>query len=171
MGIKARALEAAAEAVATGDEDAKESARALMDDFTKWSTTREYALKERKRCNENVQAKLAALKEAMETGHNNESQQLLKLTVVEERWQDLEEARVERKELMASCRDQVKLCETRIRERIEALKSPQLGLFTTSTSTIDNPPTTEDDDPEDAEDGTTSKETTDHNNDPNDLPD
>lgn len=168
MGIKARALEAAAEAVATGDQDAIESARALMDDFTKWSTTREYAAKERKRCNENVQAKLAALKEGMEVGHNNESQQIVKLVVVEERWQDLEEARAERKELMSSCRDQVKLCETRIRDRIEALKSPQLGLFTASTSTIDKPPTPEED-PEDDDDDT--KEATDHNNDPNDLPD
>jgi len=171
MGIKARALEAVAEAVATGDQDAIESARALMDDFTKWSTTREYAAKERKRCNENVQAKLAALKEAMEVGHNSESQQLVKLTVVEERWQDLEESRVERKELMSSCRDQVKLCETRIRDRIAALTSPQLGLFTASTSTIDNPPDPEDDDDgddgDDKEDGTG----TDHNNDPNDIPD
>lgn len=161
MGIKAQALEAAAEAVATGDEDAKEAARSLIDDFTKWETTREYAAKERKRCNENVQAKLAALKEAMEVGHNSEEQQLLKLTVIEERWQDLEEARTERKELMSSCKDQVKLCETRIRERIAALKSPQLGLF--STSTIDKPPTPEDEDDEDDEE--------DNNKNDDDIPD
>lgn len=162
MGIKSQALEAAAEAVATGDEETKELARDLIDDFQKWETTREYAAKERKRCNENVQAKLAALKEGMEVGHNTEEQQLLKLTVIEERWQDLEEARDERKTMMSSMKDQVKLCETRIRERITALKSPQLGLFA-SSSTVDNPPTPEDDPDEEAD--------TDHNDDPNDIPD
>lgn len=149
MGIKAQALEAAAEAAATGDEEAKEQARSLIDDFQKWETTREYARNERKRCNDNVSAKLAAFKEAMEVGHNSDEQERLKLLLVEERWQDLEEARTERKELMSSCRDQVKLCETRIRERIAALKSPQLGLF--SVPSIDRPPTPEDDDEDDDE--------------------
>lgn len=148
MGIKSSALEAAAEAATAGDEEARERASELITKFTDWETTRELAAKERKRCNENVQAKLAALKEAMEVGHSTQADQLLKLSVIEGRWQDLEDARTERKELMSSFKDNIKLCETRIRELIAAIKSPQLGLFT-STSTIDNPPTPEDDDDDD----------------------
>lgn len=161
--MKAAALEAAAEAVTTGDEEARERATDLIAKFTEWETTRDLAAKERKRCNENVQAKLAGLKEAMEVGHSTQADQLLKLSVIEGRWQDLEDARNERKELMSSFKDNIKLCETRIRELIAAIKSPQLGLFT-SKSTIDNPPTPEDDDEDDNQEE-------DHNDDPNDIPD
>jgi hypothetical protein len=151
MGIKDDALATAAEAVATGNEDAKESARNLIDAFQRWETTREFAKVERKRCSDNVSAKLAALKEAMEVGHSTDDQQLLKLGVVEVRWQDLEDARTERKEIGSSMKDQMKLCETRIRELIVELKSPQLGLFT-STSTVDNPPNPEEDEDDEDED-------------------
>lgn len=149
--MRTAALEAAAEAVTTGDEEARERADALITKFGEWETTRELAAKERKRCNENVQAKLAALKEAMEVGHSTQQDQLLKLSVIEGRWQDLEDARTERKELMSSFKDNIKLCETRIRELIAEIKSPQLGLFA-SKSTIDNPPTPEDDEEEDNND-------------------
>ena len=150
MGLKDEALATAAEAAA--NEDTKETARNLIEAFQRWETTREFAGKERKRCSENVSAKLAALKEAMEVGHSTDEQQLLKLSVVETRWQDLEDARTEKKEVGSSMKDQIKLCETRIRELIAELKSPQLGLFA-SRSTVDNPPTPEEDaDPEDEDD-------------------
>jgi chromosome segregation ATPase len=150
MGIKDEALSTAAEAVASGDEDAKEHARNLITAFERWETTREYGKKERKRCNDNVSARLAALKEAMEVGHSTDEQQLLKLGVVEQRWQDLEDARTERKEVAGAMKDQMKLCETRIKELIEALRpSQQLGLF---NSTIDNPPTPEEEEEDDSDD-------------------
>ncbi len=104
-----------------------------------------------------MSAKLAALKEGMEVGHSTDEQQLLKLTVVEERWQDLEEARTERKEIGSAMKDQMKLCETRIRDLINEMKSPQLGLFNASTSTVDRPPTPEDDEPEDEPDDDTDQ--------------
>lgn len=150
MGKKSKA-EAVAEAVSavdTGDAEARERADRLIAKFGEWEMTRELAAKERKRCNENVQAKLAALKEGMEVGHSTQADQLLKLTVVEGRWQDLEDARTERKELMSSFKDQIKLCETRLREMIAEIKSPQLGLFNANVPSIDNPPTPEEDDDE-----------------------
>lgn len=151
MGIKSQALSALAQATESGDAQAHELVNSLLADFQSWETVREYALKERKRCNENVKAKLAALKEAMEVGHKDMSEQVLKLTVVEERWQDLEEARSEKHDVVSALREQFKLAETRLRERIKEITSPQLGLFT-STPTIDNPPKPEEDEDEEEDD-------------------
>jgi hypothetical protein len=120
---------AAIAAVEEAAEEATEQAVALIAAFQRWETTRKYAVDERKRCGDRVAEKLAAFKEAIEVGHSTEDQQLLKLTVVESRWQDLEEARAERKNVMASCRESMKLAEGRLRELIAERNSTQLSLF------------------------------------------
>lgn len=161
--LRTKALAAAAEAVASGDEEGAEKARDIITAFTGWDTTREFTLKERKRTGDNVKMKLAALKEAMEVGHKTTNEQILKLTVVEGRWQDLEDAREERRLVMKACSDNMKLAEQKIRDLIASKN--QLGLFESSSSTIDNPPKPEDDDDDD-------QEANDENdNDPDAIPD
>lgn len=146
-----------AQVVAQNTQD-PEYARAIIKAVENWETVREFGVKERKRTKELVDARLASLKEAMELGHNTESDQLLKLSAVESRWQELEEARDERREISSACRDQLKNAHQQIRD----LLSPQLGLFSgppntdpstyESTSTIDNPPEPEEDEDTDGDD-------------------
>lgn len=110
------------------DAEKLEQADDLARLFKAWEDARALAVAERKRCGDNVKAKLASLKEGMEVGHQNDAQRLLKLTVVEDRWQELEEARTERKEIFGQMKDAVTLCEQKIRDAIAKYNSNQLGL-------------------------------------------
>lgn len=130
-------------------------ALSLIKAFEGWVTVDEFAAKERKRTKELVDGRLAAFKESMEVGHNTTNDQVLKLSLCETRWQELEEAREERKLINGSCKDQIKVA----KQKIVDLLNPQLGLFNgppntdpatyESGSTIDNPPQPEEDEPED----------------------
>lgn len=126
--IEEAAPEAASEAAASDDADRQQQGLELMTLFERWEAAREDAQKERKRCKEQVDAKVAGFKEAVETGTSNDNQRLLKLGIVETRWQELEDARVERKEVGGAMKDQVMLAETKIREKITAIKSGQGNL-------------------------------------------
>lgn len=154
MTVKEETVEdTIAEAAASEDHERQEAARRLMTAFVSWEQIREFATKERARVNENVAARLAQFKEAMEVGHASESDQLLKLTVCEQRWQELTEARDEKKDVNGAMKDQIKSAEAKIRDLIaEAKGSNQLTLFT-RTPTIDNPPTPEDDEDADEDIG------------------
>lgn len=144
--IKEAVDEVLTEAADSADDEKQEAARRLIGAFMSWEKIREYATQERSRTKENVAARLAQFKEAMEVGHSSESDQLLKLTVCEQRWQELDDARAERRDVNHAMRDQTKAAEQKIKDLITEMKgSPQLTLFDT-TPTIDNPPTPEDDD-------------------------
>ena len=101
----------------------------LIRAFASWTTAKETAVKERKRCNELLTGRIAQFNEAMNVGHSTESDQLLKLSVVETRWQDLEDAREGKKQVGAACRDAVKTCEQKIRDLLDEVRTGQLSLF------------------------------------------
>lgn len=124
----AAAAAVAAEEAASGDADREQAALELLTLFERWEQTRELAATERKRCKENVDAKVASFKQAVETGTSKDSERLLKLNEVETQWQELEDARTERKEVNGAMKDNVMLAETKIREKITAIKSNQIGL-------------------------------------------
>lgn len=124
-----------------------ENVRRMMVAFSQWEVIREHGAKERKRCTELVASRLAQFKEAMEVGHATQGDQLLKLSVVEQRWQDLEDARTEKKEVTSAMKDQLKGAEQKIRDLISEAKGTQMSLFGgPRTPTIDMPPIGEDDD-------------------------
>ncbi len=154
----------AAELTDPSNAEVAERAGELLMLFTRWETCREFAVKERKRTKEKLEARLAAFKEAMEVGHQSEADQILKLSVCEQRWQDLEEARAERKDVCKAAVDAVKSSEQKIRDLLAEMKSPQLGLFTGSSSTIDNPPREDDDDDDDSDTGDGDDDDHDDNN-------
>lgn len=125
-----RADGALGEKVAAALEDAgEEVASRLVRSFQQWVTLREHAVKERKRLSEELASRIALFKEAMEVGHSNANDQILKLGVVEARWQDLEDAREARKEITAAMRDQIKVAEQKIKDQIAEAKNGQLNLF------------------------------------------
>jgi hypothetical protein len=132
------------------DTDQVEAARRLLKAFGDWDKIRTYAKTERKRTKEEVDGRLQQFTEAMEVGHSNANDQILKLTVVEQRWQDLTEARDGRKLVLKALSDQLKGIEQKIRDLTAEAKDKQLSLFNGSSSTIDNPPEAEDD-PEEEE--------------------
>lgn len=123
----------------------QEQAQRMLRAFEQWNVLREYATKERKRISEKLAARIAQFNTAMEVGHSTASDQLLKLQVVEARWQELEETRDERKEMNSTLRDQIKSAEQKIKDLIDEAKSNQLSLFSESAEPAD------DDGDEDAE--------------------
>lgn len=106
-----------------------EIAARLVRAFAHWETARETRKTENKRCSENLAGKISLFSEAMNVGHSNSNDQILKLSVVEARWQDLEDARAEKKEVNAACRDAIKACEQKIKDLMAEAKSGQLNLF------------------------------------------
>lgn len=120
----------------------------LLRAFDGWMAIREFAQKETKRTKETVEARLQSFKEAMEVGHSNQSEQLTKLTVCEMRWQEFEESRAERKDILGVVKDQTKLSLQKIKDLRAEIADRQLDMFKQSSSTIDNPPVPEDDEPE-----------------------
>lgn len=140
--------EALVDATGTGQEEKLESARRLIKAFTDWEKIRQHASDERKRTKEGVAALLAQFKEAMEVGHSSEADQLLKLSVCEQRWQDLDDARAERRDVNNAMRDQIKAAEQKIKDLITEVKGTQQLTMFDRTPTIDDPPTPEDDEDE-----------------------
>ena len=117
------------DAIAEGEVDQEQVSR-LVRAFDLWEQAREYRKKEAKRCNELLAARIAQFSEAMHVGHSSTSDQVLKLSVVETRWQDLEDAREERKQVGSACRDAVKSAEQKIRDLLGEMKQKnQLDLF------------------------------------------
>lgn len=106
-----------------------ETVARLVRTFDGWEKAREYKKTEGKRCSENLAARIALFAEAMNVGHSSTGDQVLKLSVVESRWQDLEDAREERKQVAGACREAVKACEQKIRDLLGEMKSNQLSLF------------------------------------------
>jgi len=128
--------ENALEAVSTAPD--QETAAHIMRAFIAWQTIKDYAKDERKRLNEKLAGRTAQFKEAMEVGHASTSDQILKLSVVEQRWQELEEARDEKKEVNGALREQIKAAEQKIRDLIEESKSNQMNLFSESSGADDS---------------------------------
>lgn len=121
----------------------------LLRAFDGWMTVREYGATESKRTRELVDARFQAFKEAMEVGHATQSDQILKLGVVEQRWQDLEDAKLGRGQVLSACREQIKLSHQKIKDLVSELKQPSLfGPGFGAEVTIDNPPIPEEDDEE-----------------------
>ncbi len=106
-----------------------EIAARLIRAFQQWEAAREHRKAEAKRCNDNLAGKISLFSEAMNVGHSNQNDQILKLSVVEARWQDLEDAREEKKQVASACRDAIKACETKIKDLMAEAKSGQLNLF------------------------------------------
>jgi seryl-tRNA(Sec) selenium transferase len=106
-----------------------ETVARLVRSFDQWEQAKEYGKKERKRVNDQLAGRIAQFAEAMNVGHSTTNDQVLKLSVVESRWQDLEDAREERKQIIAACRDAVKAAEQKIRDMLASIKSTQLDLF------------------------------------------
>jgi translation initiation factor 2B subunit (eIF-2B alpha/beta/delta family) len=124
------------EAVA-GNTDPELVAR-LVRAFDMWEASREYRKKEAKRLTEQLSARISLFEEAMHVGHSTVSDQVLKLSVVESRWQDLEDARTERKEVSAATKDAIKAAEQKMRDILVAAKSNQLSLFQSSSEADDD---------------------------------
>lgn len=114
-----------------------EIAARLIRAFQQWDGAREHRKKESKRCNDNLASRIALFSEAMNVGHSNQNDQILKLSVVEARWQDLEDAREEKKQVAAACRDAIKACEQKIKDLMAEAKSGQLNLFNASAGAAD----------------------------------
>lgn len=114
--------QAALEATAAG-------AARIIKAFTDLETIEEYGVKERKRVNELVASRKAMFAEAMAVGHSTVTDQLLKLGVVEQRWQELEEAHDEKKDVMGTVKDQVKSTRQKIKDLLAEAKSNQLSMF------------------------------------------
>lgn len=106
----------------------EEQAARLMRAFVAWQTIVEYKKTETKRISEKLAARIAQFNEAMAVGHSNTNDQVLKLSVVEQRWQDLEETREEKKEVGAALREQVKSSVQKIKDLIEEAKNKQTSL-------------------------------------------
>lgn len=114
--------------VVTQDPTAEIAAR-MIRAFQQWETARAHRKDEAKRCNDNLAGKISLFAEAMNVGHSNTNDQILKLSVIEARWQDLEDAREEKKQVASACRDAIKACETKIKDLMAEAKSGQLNLF------------------------------------------
>lgn len=125
------------EAVAEEGVD-QETVAHLVRAFESWEKAREYRKNESKRCNEQMAARIALFAEAMNVGHSSPTDQVLKLSVVESRWQDLEDAREERKQVNGATRDAIKACEQKIRDLLITAKSNQLNLFQSSAEAVDD---------------------------------
>jgi chromosome segregation ATPase len=97
--------------------------------YAAWDAIREYAKQEKARLKEKLAGRIAQLKEAMDVGHATINDQVLKLTVVEQRWQDLEETRAEAKDVSAALTEQIKAAQQKIRDLMAEAKSGQLPLF------------------------------------------
>lgn len=118
--MRARVNEAAAQS--------GEIAGRLFRAFNLWETGREHKRNESKRCGELLAARIAQFNEAMQVGHSTVNDQVTKLLVVEQRWQDLEDARAEKKLVASACKDAIKSAEQKIKELMVEAKSTQLGL-------------------------------------------
>ena len=114
-----------------------ESAARVLKAFQTWVDGKTYASAERKRMSEKLAARIAQFEEAMQVGHSTTNDQILKLSIVETRWQDLEEARSEKKEVGKALTDAVKSAEQKIKDLLAEAKSGQMTLF------ADAPPTDE----------------------------
>lgn len=113
-----------------------ETVARLVRSFDQWEQAREYGKKERKRVSDQLAGRIAQFAEAMNVGHSTQTDQVLKLSVVESRWQDLEDAREERKQVTAACRDAIKAAEQKIRDLL--VQSKQLDLFQSSAEVADD---------------------------------
>jgi enoyl-CoA hydratase/carnithine racemase len=116
----------------------EEHAGRLMRAFTAWQAIVDYKKTETKRLSEKLAARIAQFNEAMAVGHSTTGDQILKLGVVEQRWQDLEETRAEKKDVTAALREQVKTSVQKIKDLIEEAKSTQLSLFQSSADDADD---------------------------------
>lgn len=97
--------------------------------FANWTQGKEYAAKERKRLSELVSNRKAQFDEAMNVGHNSVNDQVLKLSVVETRWQELQEAIAEKKTINGALKDAIKVAEQKIKDVIAEAKTAQMNLF------------------------------------------
>lgn len=121
--------DAIADAIAEVGQEDVELANRMLKAFDLWTQARDFAKKESKRLNEQLAARIAQFNEAMNVGHSTTNDQVLKLSVVETRWQDLEDARTEKKDVAGACKDAIKAAEQKIRDLLEQAKSNQLSLF------------------------------------------
>lgn len=124
--VRKRLAEQVEETVETID---SEDAARLIRTFATWQQLREDKQKESKRLSEKLAARIAQFNEAMNVGHSTTSDQILKLSVVEQRWQELEETRAEKKDVMGAYKDSVKATEQKIKDLIAEAKSAQMKLF------------------------------------------
>lgn len=115
-----------------------ETVSRLVRSFELWEKAKEFKKTEAKRCNDQLGARIALFEEAMNVGHSSVNDQVLKLSVVETRWQDLEDAREEKKQVASACRDAVKAAEQRIRDALADAKSGQMSLFQSSAGAADD---------------------------------
>lgn len=106
-----------------------ERERRIVHNFQAWEAAKKVLREERKQANENVQAKAANLRAAVEQGVDPKdvSGQINKLQTITVAWQDLTEAKEERTERVKLAREVVTTTEQRLREAVE--KSHQLSLF------------------------------------------
>lgn len=97
--------------------------------FEVWQQGKEYAATERKRLSEQLAGRAAQFAEAMAVGHSTPSDEALKLQVVEQRWQELEDAENEKKTVCKALNDAIKVAEQKIKDLIAEHKSGQMSLF------------------------------------------
>jgi hypothetical protein len=126
--IEAEALRQEVEEAAS-QSPSEEHAGRLVRAFAEWQSVGDYKSKQSKALGEKVAARKAAFAEAMATGHQTQGDQLLKLLLCEQRWQELEEAIAERKDVQASLRDQLKVTRQKIADLIQEARDRQLSLF------------------------------------------
>jgi hypothetical protein len=119
---------------ATEESPNEEHARRLLRAFEQWRDAVAARTAESKKLSDKIKGKLALFNEAMNVGHSNESDQILKLGVVEARYQEWQEAIAEKKTTCGLLGDQVKAARTKLDELIEEAKSPQMNLFSSRPS-------------------------------------
>lgn len=120
--------------------------------FETWQSGKEYATKERKRLADQLSGRAAQFAEAMAVGHTTANDQALKLQVVEQRWQELEDAKNEKKTVTGALRDALKVAEQKIKDLIADQKSGQMSLFSGPPRGPDGAAILDDDEESDDED-------------------
>lgn len=98
----------------------EECAIEVLQAFELWQAAKEYATSEGKRTLLKLKAAQAALKEAVEAGRAESGG--YKLERVECCWQDVEEAKAERREVRSACRDAVSEALDKMRAAVDAAK-------------------------------------------------
>lgn len=104
-----------------------EKATRIVDLVSRLAPAREHERAERKRTGDKVIAAEKYLEELVKSENPNT---LAKLNGIESAWQDLDEAKAERSDALASARNARKSIEQQIEEELE--ESRQLGLFSSS---------------------------------------
>lgn len=122
--LEERALAEVAAGKRRSDEAMVEKATRIVDLVSRLGPSREHERAERKRTGDKVIAAEKRLEEAVSAERTNT---LEKLNAIEIAWQDLDEAKAERSDALASARNARKSIEQQIEEELE--ESRQLGLF------------------------------------------